>query len=121
LFCCAVIRGFDGPLATDTEPVEFGLTTMIVSASWVDTVQPAGSGTVAAVFDAEVAPGAEVGGAMGLGDVPGVGLGRPATLPPTPGAFAPRSAIAVPQPAITRMRTKMALMIRTHGVRCTAA
>src|SRR5260370_124130 len=48
LFCWADCFGFDVPLATVTEPVEFGLTRMIVSVSWLATVQPVGSGTVAA-------------------------------------------------------------------------
>jgi hypothetical protein len=122
LFCCADILGFDVPLATVTEPVEFGLTMMIDSASWLETVQPAGSGTVWPAFDAVVAPFVDdVGEAMGLGDVAGDGLGRPETPPLTLNPPPPRSAIAVPQPAITRIRTTTALMMRTHGVRCTAA
>jgi hypothetical protein len=123
LFCCAVMAGLDAPLATVSDPVEFGLTTTIVSLSWLAMVQPAGRGTVAPRFVTEVAPFVDdVGDAIGLGVVAGVGLGKPAipplgVKPPPP----PSSAIAVPQPAITTTRPTIALMIKTHGVRCTAA
>jgi hypothetical protein len=116
------MRGFDVALAIVSEPVEFGLIRMIDSLSWLAIVQPAGNGTVAPKFVTEVAPFVDdVGEAIGLGDVPGVGLGRPEMPPPAVNPPPPRSAIAVPQPAITTTRTTIALMMSTHGVRCTAA
>src|SRR5258708_16644298 len=82
LFCWADCFGFDVPLATVTEPVEFGLTRMIVSVSWLATVQPVRSGTVTPAFVPDDGTGADVGRAKGLGDVAASGLGRPPTPPP---------------------------------------
>src|SRR5260370_7612707 len=70
LFCWADCFGFDVPLATLTEPVEFGLTSMIVSVSWLATAQPFASRTATPPSDADALPRPHTPDATGPHNVP---------------------------------------------------
>src|SRR5258708_11732850 len=83
--CCTVFFGLCTPLPTERKPQPFGSVREIDSLSLDETVHPAGTGTVTAVFVA-VAP--VHGDAVGMGAAPSavpttdVPLYQPIAVPP---------------------------------------